>query len=76
MSVDPNIDYSSHDPEDNEELSDDPRIREAQEYEARMRRALATKENPLRDDETTSERLKRLEREHQEKNAAQDTDES
>lgn len=76
MSVDPNIDYSSHDPEDNEELSDDPRIREAQEYEAKMRRALATKENPLRDDETTSERLKRLEREHQEKNAAQDTDES
>lgn len=60
MSVDPNIDYSSHDPEDNEEPSDDPRIREAQEYEARMRRLLATKEDPLRDSETTSERMRRL----------------
>lgn len=68
MSVDPNIDYTSHDPEDKEELSDDPRIREAQEYEAKMRRALATKEDPLRDSETTSERLKRLAREDQEKN--------
>ena len=62
MSVDPNIDYSSHDPEDGEELSDDPRIREQQEYEARMRRALATKD-PLRDDESTVERLRRLARE-------------
>lgn len=70
MSVDPNIDYSSHDPEDNEELSDDPRIREAQEYEAKMRRALATKEDPLRDSETTSERLKRLGREEREKGKA------
>lgn len=70
MSVDPNIDYSSHDPEDNEELSDDPLIREAQEYEAKMRRALATKEDPLRDSETTSERLKRLDREEREKGKA------
>lgn len=63
MSVDPNIDMDSHDPEDGEELSDDPRIREAQELEARMRRALATKEDPLTDSETTSERLRRLDRE-------------
>ncbi|GAA4526141.1 hypothetical protein GCM10023160_20300 [Brachybacterium paraconglomeratum] len=63
MSVDPNIDYHAHDPEDGEELSEDPRIREAQELEARMRRALATKEDPLRDDESTSERLRRLEQE-------------
>lgn len=76
MSVDPNIDYSSHDPEDKEELSDDPRIREAQEYEAKMRRALATKEDPLRDSETTSERLKRLAREDQEKKAAEGSDQT
>lgn len=63
MPVDPHIDYLAHDPEDAEELSDDPRIREAQELEARMRRALATKENPLSDSESTSERLRRLERE-------------
>lgn len=63
MPVDPHIDYLAHDPEDGEELSDDPRIREAQELEARMRRALATKENPLSDSESTSERLRRLERE-------------
>src|SRR5690625_7523378 len=63
MSVDPPADYFSHDPEDGEGLSDDPRIREQQEYEARMRRALATKEDPLRDDESTSERLRRLARE-------------
>lgn len=60
MSVDPNIDYSSHDPEDTEQLSEDPRIREAQEYEARMRRLLATKEDPLRDSESTTERIRRL----------------
>lgn len=63
MSVDPNIDFTSHDPEDGEEPSNDPRIREAQELEERMRRALATKEDPLSDDESTSERLRRLERE-------------
>ncbi|WP_270408017.1 hypothetical protein [Brachybacterium paraconglomeratum] len=63
MPVDPHIDYLAHDPEDGEELSDDPKIREAQELEARMRRALATKENPLSDSESTSERLRRLERE-------------
>ena len=63
MPVDPHIDYLAHDPEDGEELSGDPRIREAQELEARMRRALATKENPLSDSESTSERLRRLERE-------------
>jgi hypothetical protein len=63
MPVDPHIDYLSHDPEDGEKLSSDPRIREAQELEARMRRALATKENPLSDSESTSERLRRLERE-------------
>lgn len=64
MSVDPNIDYTSHDPEDGEQLSDDPRIREVQEFEARMRRALATKENPLRDTETSAERMARIDREH------------
>lgn len=72
MSVDPNIDYSSHDPEDGEELSDDPRIREQQEYEARMRRALATKEDPLRDDESTVERLRRLAREEKGEEKAED----
>lgn len=63
MSVDPNIDYTSHDPEDGEQASEDPRIREAQELEERMRRALATKEDPLSDSESTSERLRRLGRE-------------
>lgn len=63
MSVDPHIDYTAHDPEDGEEVSSDPKIREAQELEERMRRALATKENPLSDSESTSERLRRLERE-------------
>lgn len=71
MSVDPHADYFSHDPEDREELSDDPRIREQQEYEARMRRALATKEDPLRDDESTSERLRRVAREEQERSQQQ-----
>lgn len=63
MPVDPHIDYLAHDPEDGEEHSDNPAIREAQELEARMRRALATKENPMSDSESTSERLRRLERE-------------
>ncbi|MEO2097427.1 MAG: hypothetical protein ABGX90_09830 [Brachybacterium sp.] len=63
MSVDPHIDYTAHDPEDGEEVSSDPKIREAQELEERMRRALATKEDPLSDSESTSERLRRLERE-------------
>lgn len=63
MSVDPNIDYTSHDPEDGEGASEDPKLREAQELEERMRRALATKEDPLSDGESTSERLRRLERE-------------
>ena len=36
MSVDPNIDYHSHDPEDGEQPAEDPRIREAEEIEARM----------------------------------------
>jgi hypothetical protein len=66
MSVDPNIDFASHDPEDGEKRSDDPRIREAQELEERMRRALATKEDPLSDGESTSERLRRLDRERAE----------
>lgn len=60
MTVDPHSDYHAHDPEDGEQRSEDPTIREAQELEARMRRALATKEDPLRDDESTSERLRRL----------------
>lgn len=59
MSVDPNIDYMSHDPSDDETPSDDPRLREVQELEKRMRAALATKENPLHDDESTHDRLKR-----------------
>lgn len=58
MSVDPNIDYMSHDPSDDETRSDDPRLREVQELEKRMRAALATKENPLHDDESTHDRLK------------------
>ncbi|WP_114855305.1 hypothetical protein [Brachybacterium sp. YJGR34] len=62
MSVDPHIDLESHDPEDGEERSEDPRIREAEELEAKMRRALATKEDPLSDDESTSERLRRIEK--------------
>lgn len=60
MTVDPIQDFHSHDPEDGEELSEDPRIRAAQELEAKMRRALATKEDPLSDGESTSERLRRL----------------
>lgn len=63
MSVDPNIDYHSHDPEDGEDRSEDPVLREAQELEEKMRRALATKDDPLSDSESTSERLRRLERE-------------
>lgn len=63
MSVDPHSDYHAHDPEDDDAVSDDPVVREAQELEKRMRRALATKEDPLRDDESTSERLRRLESE-------------
>ena len=61
MSVDPNIDHQAHDPEDSERPAEDPELREAQELEARMRRALAAKEDPLRDGESTSERLRRLE---------------
>ena len=60
MTVDPLQDFHSHDPEDGEELSEDPRIRAAQELEAKMRRALATKEDPLSDGESTSARLRRL----------------
>ncbi|MFC7376743.1 hypothetical protein ACFQS2_14060 [Brachybacterium sp. GCM10030267] len=60
MSVDPNIDHDSHDPEDREESSNDKAIREAEELEARMRRALATKDDPLREGESTPERLRRL----------------
>lgn len=63
MSVDPNIDHQAHDPEDADASSEDPALREAEELEARMRRALATKDDPLRDDESTSERLRRLEAE-------------
>ncbi|WP_152352720.1 hypothetical protein [Brachybacterium subflavum] len=61
MSVDPHIDYHAHDPEDGEELSDNPAIREAQILEARMRKALATKEDPLREGESTSDRMHREE---------------
>lgn len=66
MSGDPHVDHHAHDPEDDDALSDDPAVREAQELERRMRRALATKEDPLRDDESTSERLRRLENENPE----------
>lgn len=65
MSVDPNVEYHAHDPEDDDQRSHDPAIREHQELEERMRRALATKEDPLRDDESTSERLRRLEAERE-----------
>ncbi|HLQ80218.1 MAG TPA: hypothetical protein VK122_03915 [Brachybacterium sp.] len=61
MPVDPHIDHQAHDPQDGDHPADDPALREAQELEARMRRALATKEDPLRDGESTSERLRRLE---------------
>ncbi|MGO2311309.1 hypothetical protein ACTXKH_02860 [Brachybacterium tyrofermentans] len=63
MSVDPNVDHHAHDREDDDARSDDPALREAQELEAKMRRALATKEDPLRDDESTSARLRRLDAE-------------
>lgn len=63
MSVDPNIDYSSHDPEDREEVSSDPKLRAVQEREARMRAALATKENPMHDDESMHDRLRRVDEE-------------
>lgn len=59
MSVDPYIDYDSHDPHDSDELSEDPRIRDAQLLERRMRAALATKENPMHDGERTADRLRR-----------------
>ena len=72
MSVDPNIDYHAHDPEAGEQRSDDPVLREAQELEARMRRALATKEDPLRDGESTSERLRRLEQEQAAQSPSED----
>jgi hypothetical protein len=74
MPVDPHIDYLAHDPEDGEQLSEDPAIREAQELEARMRRALATKEDPLSDSESTSERLRRLEREAADGQSADDSE--
>lgn len=61
MSVDPNSDHHPDDSEGGEQPSQDPQIRETEELEARMRRALATKKDPLRDDESTSERLRRLE---------------
>ena len=38
MSVDPHVDYHAHDPKDDEPLSDNPAIREAQLHERRMRR--------------------------------------
>lgn len=63
MSVDPHIDHQAHDPEDGGTSSEDSALREAEQLEARMRRALATKDDPLRDDESTSERLRRLEAE-------------
>lgn len=62
MTVDPHIDYSSHDHGDDEELSENPAIREAQLLERRMRRALATKDDPMHDNERTVERLRRAER--------------
>lgn len=70
MTVDPHSDYHSHDPEDSPERSQDPALREAQELEERMRRALATKEDPLRDGESTSERLRRLESSSQDEESA------
>lgn len=76
MSVDPHIDHQAHDPEDDEQPSDDPTIREAQELEARMRRALATKDDPLHDDESTSQRLRRLEGADAEADASEDSSES
>lgn len=62
MTVDPHIDFSSHDPEGEDELSDNPAIREAQLLERRMRRALATKDDPMHDNERTVDRLRRAER--------------
>lgn len=59
MSVDPHVDYHSHDPKDEEPLSENPAIREAQLHERRMRRALASKEDPMHDDESTVERMRR-----------------
>ncbi|MCS6710892.1 hypothetical protein JSY14_02230 [Brachybacterium sp. EF45031] len=59
MSVDPHIDYLSHDPEDGDTPSDNPEIRKVQELEKRMREALATKDNPMHDNERTIDRLRR-----------------
>lgn len=59
MSVDPHIDYGSHDPSDRGDRAEDPALREAQELEERMRRMLATKEDPMHDDESTVERMRR-----------------
>ena len=59
MTVDPTIDAMSHDPEDREGGSGDPRFAEIEALEARMRAALATKDNPMRDDERTIDRLRR-----------------
>ncbi|MGY5764870.1 hypothetical protein ACXET9_06700 [Brachybacterium sp. DNPG3] len=60
MTVDPSIDYGSHDPHDDDEpLSENPAIREAQLLERRMRRALATKDDPMHDDESTVARMRR-----------------
>lgn len=75
MSVDPNIDYGSHDPDDNTELPDDPRIRKAQETEARIRAVLATKENPLSDSEGTAARMRKSSRQFSEK-TAEDADDT
>jgi hypothetical protein len=63
MTVDPHIDYESHDPDDEEELSENPDIRAAQEYEARIRKVLATKDNPLSDGDSTAARMRKLDQE-------------
>lgn len=76
MTVDPHSDAASPTPGSDEESIEEARLREAQELEERMRRALATKEDPLRDSETTSERLRRLEREHAEGGAGGEGTES
>lgn len=65
MSVDPHNNDRSAGQESAQQHADDPRVREALELEERMRRALATKEDPLRDDESSSERLRRLDREQE-----------
>lgn len=60
MTFDPRND---HPHEDQPDPSDNPEIRKLEELEERMRKALATKENPMSDSERTIDRLRRADSE-------------